>query len=294
MNCSIGIIVYNEAANIGRLLSALQKQKLQAVKIDEIIVVSSACQDGTDEIVEDFARQDPRIRLITEAERRGKSAAINRFIQAAQSEYLIIESGDTIPAADTVEKLIAAFQDEKIGMSGGRPVPENPETDFVGYSVNLLWRLHHQMALIAPKLGEMVAFRNIVKSIPEESAVDEASIEAVIRQQGYQKKYIPSALIHNKGPQTIAEFIMQRKRIATGHLWLIANQDYRVASQDKKMLLRLAQAEFKRAPHQLFWLLGTIFLELYSRWLGWIDFKFKNKNPYKWEIATSTKKLRDK
>ncbi|MFO7896432.1 MAG: glycosyltransferase [Candidatus Cloacimonadales bacterium] len=294
MNCSIGVIVYNEEANIGKLLTALQKQKLQRVKIAEIIVVSSACSDRTDEIVSRFAQKDQRISLISEVERRGKSAAINRFIEAASSEFLIIESGDTIPAADTVEKLILAFEDETIGMSGGRPLPENPESNFVGYSVNLLWRLHHQMALISPKLGEMVAFRNIVQSIPPESAVDEASLEAVIRAAGYSKKYIPSALIYNKGPENIKEFIMQRRRIAAGHLWLIDHDNYRVASQNKQILLGLTRAEFRRAPHQLFWLLGAICLEAYSRWLGWIDYKFKNKNPYKWEIATSTKNLRDK
>lgn len=294
MKCSIGVIVYNEEANIAKLLNALQKQKMHKVEIAEIIVVSSACKDKTDEIVTSFSACDERIKLISEAERRGKSAAINRFIAAADSPYLIIESGDTIPAEETVEQMITALADENVGMSGGRPLPENSEKNFIGYCVNLLWRLHHQMALISPKLGEMVAFRNIVPAIPEESAVDEASIEASITEQGYKKVYLPDAIVHNKGPENISDFIMQRRRIEAGHLWLIEQNNYQVISQDKKVLLKLGWQELCSNPTRIFYLIGAVALEIYSRILGKIDYKYKKINPYKWDIAISTKKLKHK
>jgi len=38
----------------------------------------------------------------------------------------------------------------------------------------------------------------------------------------------------------------------------------------------------------------TIFLEVLGRFLGWYDFKILKKNPYKWEIASSTKDLSKK
>jgi len=294
MKCSIGVIVYNEEANIAKLLTALQKQKLKQVKIDEIYVVSSACRDNTDKIVSAFAASDERITLITEPERRGKSAAINLFLAAANNPYLIIESGDTIPADDTVEKLISALAEDNVGMSGGRPLPENDEESFIGYSVNLLWRLHHQMALISPKLGEMIAFRNIVDSIDEKSAVDEASIEAVITEQGYKIVYIPDAIIHNKGPENISDFIKQRRRIEAGHIWLSENNNYRVVSQNKALLIKLAWKEFWSNPTRIFYFIGTIGLEIYSRLLGKIDYKYKKKNPYKWDISSSTKNLKYK
>jgi len=105
--CSVGVIVYNEAANIGKLLDALLQQRSEKTEIAEIIVVSSACTDGTDDIVREFEKKHSKIKLITEAERGGKSSAINKFIKASKSELLIIESGDTIPAEDTVEKILA-------------------------------------------------------------------------------------------------------------------------------------------------------------------------------------------
>jgi glycosyltransferase involved in cell wall biosynthesis len=56
LRVSVGVFAYNEAANIGFLLDALLSQKLQLAQIDEIIVVSSASTDGTDEIVSDYSR----------------------------------------------------------------------------------------------------------------------------------------------------------------------------------------------------------------------------------------------
>ena len=290
--CSIGVIVYNEAANIGKLLDALLLQKSIKTKIQEIIVISSACTDGTDEIVRQYEKEHEAIKLITEAERGGKSSAINKFIKAAKSELLIIESGDTIPAEDTVEKMIVPFLDEKIGMTGGRPTPENDPRTFVGYSVKLLWDLHHEMALNSPKLGEMVAFRKIFDQIPPESAVDEASIEAIMKDNDLDLKYIPDAIVYNKGPENISDFIKQRRRIETGHLWLMENNDYLVTSQNKGLLFKLAYKELKKDKEKIFFLFGTALVEMYSRLLGWYDYKILKKNPFKWDIANSTKKLK--
>ena len=92
LKCSIGIIVYNEAANIGKLLDALLSQELHHVQIKEIIVVSSGCTDGTDNIVKKYVSENKKIKLITELERRGKSSAINKFIEASKSDLLIMVS----------------------------------------------------------------------------------------------------------------------------------------------------------------------------------------------------------
>ncbi|MCF7858075.1 MAG: glycosyltransferase [Candidatus Cloacimonetes bacterium] len=291
LKCSVGVIVYNEAANIGKLLEALITQKTELTEIEEIIVVSSACTDRTDEIVQQYAEKESKIKLITEKERGGKSSAINKFIKAARTDLLIIESGDTIPAEDTVEKLIRPFQDSRIGITGGRPSPENDPRSFIGYSVCLLWNLHHQMALIFPKLGEMVAFRKIFRAIPSESAVDEASIEAIMKQEGFLIKYIPDAIVYNKGPDNLPDFVKQRRRIQAGHLWLKKNNDYSVASQDKGLLLKIAIEEFKKDKKKIFFLFGTAIVEMFSRFLGWYDCKILKKNPFKWDIANSTKNL---
>ncbi len=291
LSVSIGVFAYNEAKNIKKILTALQNQKLNLVEIKEIIVVSSASTDGTDEIVKEIAKSNPKIKLITEKERNGKSAAINKFIKAAESDILIIESADTIPAENCVERMIIPFFDKKIGMSGGRPIPENNPETFMGFVVNMMWRMHHKMALKHPKLGEMVAFRKIFEKIPPQSAVDEASIEAIIMEKGYELYYEPNAIIHNKGPETISDFLKQRRRIAAGHLWLKDTQNYIVTSQKTSLLLSLILVEILKNPLKLHFILGGMILEIVGRFLGYYDYKIKKKNPFKWEMIKSSKDL---
>jgi len=289
LRCSLGVFCYNEAGNIVPLLTSLVNQKLDKVIVSEIIVVSSASTDGTDELVRNFALENPEVKLISQAKREGKSAAINLFLAAAREQILVIISGDVIPAVSTIEKLVAEFADPKIGATGGRPVPANPETDFVGYCVQLLWRLHHRMALISPKLGEMIAFRKVMDAIPADSAVDEASIEAIIRAKGLKLKYLPTAIIHNRGPQSLKDFIKQRRRIQNGHLWLKTRQHYQVVSQDSGILSQVILAELKDNPFSVCKLALFLAVELYSRILGSWDFRVQGKNPFAWEIAGSAK-----
>jgi cellulose synthase/poly-beta-1,6-N-acetylglucosamine synthase-like glycosyltransferase len=292
ISCSIGVFAHNEEANILHLLKALTSQKLSEVSIREIIVVSSASTDRTDDIVRDYALQNPDVSLYTQARREGKSSAINLFMKHAQEQVLVVISGDVIPAEDTIELIVSAFRDPALGASGGRPVPVNDSKSFIGYAVNLLWRLHHRMALISPKLGEMIAFRKVMDSIPKDSAVDEASIEAIVKQQGLTLRYIPEAIIHNKGPENIADFIKQRRRIQNGHLWLAAKQNYQVISQDKRTLITILKEELTEQPQAAVRLALAVLLEIYCRALGTWDFYVRGKNPFAWEIAHSTKQLK--
>lgn len=291
LTCSIGVIAFNEANNIIKLLQALCNQNLEKVEIAEIIVVSSACKDATDELVCDFALTHPQVSLICEKERNGKASAINIFLKEAKSEILIIESGDTIPAPDTIEKLVTPFEDSKIGATGGRPSPVNDEKTLMGYAVHLLWRMHHRMALIHPKLGEMIAFRRVFTSIPRDSAVDEASIEAIIRNKRLKLMYVPDAIIYNKGPENFKDFVSQRRRIQNGHLWLLHKHQYKVTSQDSGIMFNIFKSEIKDNPQQILKLFIVILMEMYCRLLGSIDYHIKKKNPFAWDIASTTKKL---
>ena len=96
IRCSVGVTAYNEEANIGPLLEALSDQHLHEVEIVEIIVVASACTDHTVPIVREQMALDPRIKLIEQERREGKTSAINLFLPAAQSDICLLESFDML------------------------------------------------------------------------------------------------------------------------------------------------------------------------------------------------------
>ena len=62
--------------------------------------------------------------------------------------------------------------------------------------------------------------------------MDEASIEAIIRKAGYKLCYVPDAIVRNKGPENIRDFLKQRRRIAAGHKHLMIEERYEVSTMD--------------------------------------------------------------
>ena len=291
LRISVGIMAYNEESNIGRLLESLLNQKLTSGNIVEIFVVASGCTDKTEEIVREFIKQDNRITLLVQAKREGKASAINLFLTRAAGDIIILESADTVPETNTVEQLVAPFINPQIGMTGAHPIPVNSKKDFIGFTVHLMWELHHQIALTSPKLGELVAFRNIIKGIPIDTAVDEASIEALILEAGYKLHYAPEAIVYNKGPENIRDFIRQRRRIAAGHRYLCSAHNYIVTTSSPKKILNTLFRYHSWGLRDTVWTLGAISLEIIGRMLGYYDFCVRRENPFIWDIASTTKNL---
>jgi cellulose synthase/poly-beta-1,6-N-acetylglucosamine synthase-like glycosyltransferase len=287
--CSVGVMAYNEAANIGGLLDALIRQRSHRGRIDEIIVLSSGCTDETEAIVRKYEEVDPRVRLIRQSERQGKASAINLFLKAAKSPIVILESADTRPEPDTIERLVAVFDDPEVGMAGARPVPVNDPKTFLGFAACLLWDLHHHIALRRPKMGELIAFRRVFQRIPINSAVDEVSIEALIRGQGYQLRYVPSAIVRNRGPSTFGDFVRQRRRIFAGHLQVLSQHGYGVPTMRSAQLLLALVRGWKWDWRYLIWTPGVAALEIYSRLLGQIDHTFQRRDHAVWEMSITTK-----
>jgi poly-beta-1,6-N-acetyl-D-glucosamine synthase len=55
-------------------------------------------------------------------------------------------------------------------------------------------------------------------------------MEPVIRGQGYRVQYVPTAIVYNKGPETIADFLNQRRHVYAGHLTLHDAIGYEVSN----------------------------------------------------------------
>jgi len=284
-------MAHNEEANIGQLLQRLLEQQLTTVTIAEIIVVASGCTDRTEEIVRQWAARDERVKLLTQPMREGKASGVNLFLREASEEVVVLSSADLLPDYQTIQKLVEPMADPDVGMTSGRPVPVNKPNTFMGFAAHLLWDLHHEIAQQHFKAGEMTAFRLIFQRIPYDSAVDEASVEPVVKGQGYRTAYVPDAIVHNKGPETASDFLRQRRRIYAGHLAVRNNLGYVVSTMSTWRILGALLRRLDWRPRQLLWTVGVVALEIYGRWLGWHDFRTQRQQHVVWEIAKTTKRL---
>ncbi|HKA91982.1 MAG TPA: glycosyltransferase [Haliangiales bacterium] len=294
MKVSVAVPTYNEESNVGYLLDTLRRQETFLAQIVEIVVVASGCTDRTIEVVKEHQRKPGiPIRLIVEPVRCGKVAAINTYFRHgnAKVDAICVCSADVLVAPNAIELLVAPLhRHPDVGMSGARPIPTNGKGTFLGEATRFLWNMHHRVALEAPKLGEMVMVRaGIVHDLPAESAVDEASLEQLVSADGYRLVYVPDAIVHNHGPETLREFVRQRRRIAAGHYWLRHVSGYAVATMDLSRIVRLTLSELSvRSPRLLLYSLGTIGLEAASRALGYYDFRTHNRHVV-WKVSETTK-----
>jgi biofilm PGA synthesis N-glycosyltransferase PgaC len=287
---SVGVMAYNEEGNIAQAIGSILRQDLTGRLLKEVIVVASGCEDRTVAIVADIATREPRVRLIEQARREGKASAVNLFIGAAKCPVLIMASADVMVEEGAFNALLQHFEDPAVGMVGGHPVPVNGSGTFLGHAVHLQWRLHDRIARESPKLGELVAFRNVVPSIPLDTAVDELSIQALVTQLGYRLVYEPRATVYNRGPSTIDDFLRQRRRIYAGHLRIREQQAYSAPTMSAWRAGRalLGSGAFA-TPQMALWSLGTVGLEATARALGRYDVARGRSSQHVWDMCTTTK-----
>ncbi len=292
IRCSVGITAHNEQANIGQLLEAIRNQRLHQVEITEIIIVASGCTDGTEDIVRQCASREPRIQLLVQEEREGKTSAINLFLANAKEKICVLESGDTLPHEDAVENMVRMFADPAVGMTGAHKVPVNTPEHITGYLSHLRLKMEHQLCLEIPRLGELIAFRKVFDRIPPDVAMDEAFVEALVVRRGLQVRYAPDAVVFNMGPETVGDFIRQRRRNYAGHLHLKDKYGYRVSSLDSGRVLRLALSEIWAALRLIWILFALATIEAISRVLGWWDYRVRKRSHVVWDIAWTTKEVK--
>jgi cellulose synthase/poly-beta-1,6-N-acetylglucosamine synthase-like glycosyltransferase len=293
MACVVGIMAHDEGANIAAALRSVLSQTGPHVGNPRVVVVASGCTDDTVRIARGFAASHPRVAVVEQARREGKAAAVNLFLaEAGAATVCVLAGGDTRLEPGALEALVAPFDDPAVGMTGGRPMPVNARDRILGRVVHLQWDLHDAVARIEPKLGELVAFRPVVGSLPPDTATDEAWLESAILASGRSLVYVPEAKVAMRGPGTFREFIAQRRRIHAGHLRLAARTGHRVSTIGRGR----AASEALRLLTSRRTTIGTIpaaaVLETWARLLGAWDARIARREHAIWTRLASTKDLR--
>jgi glycosyltransferase involved in cell wall biosynthesis len=75
----------------------------------ELIVVDSYSDDGSWELIQDYAKREPRMQIFQEP-RQGIYAGFNSCIRRTSGEYIYIATSDDTMTPDCLEKMVAALE----------------------------------------------------------------------------------------------------------------------------------------------------------------------------------------
>ncbi|MHA1386705.1 MAG: glycosyltransferase [Candidatus Helarchaeota archaeon] len=267
----IGITAYNEEDNIENILDSVLAQKFDNnIKINSILVVASGCTDRTEELVLKKAEKFPVIKLISEDKRRGKASAINLLFKNSKSDILVFIGADEILPKNSINELVKPFKNKDVGAASGCPIALNDDKQSVGYASCLVWRLHDILShQFDTKLsGELFAIRkNIIKKIPTKVNCDDALIELIVINRGYQISYARNAKVYIMGPQTVIDYIKQRKRVKLGHMQIKKLIGHTMKTISFLVNLKLVQIYMKehRSIKEYFKIMFSLILELLAQ-----------------------------
>jgi cellulose synthase/poly-beta-1,6-N-acetylglucosamine synthase-like glycosyltransferase len=115
---SFVISAYNEADVIrDKIANALALDYPASAR--EIVVISDCSNDGTDEIVREFAWRGVKLARMTE--RRGKTAGLNAVVPTLTGDIVVFSDANAMYERDALRKLVATSATRRSAMSPARP-----------------------------------------------------------------------------------------------------------------------------------------------------------------------------
>ncbi|RMF72654.1 MAG: glycosyltransferase family 2 protein [Acidobacteria bacterium] len=214
---SVLVAARNEAPVIRERIDNLLAQSYPPDRL-EVLVVSDASDDATDAIV--AAIDDPRVRLVRQPRRRGKTAGINRLGEMARGEIIVQTDANAMFAPGCVAELARAFVDPRVGVAIGEVRFINADEPSVAAGEGLYWRFEtwtkrNEAArdMLCTANGAVYAVRRgLWRALPEEIAGDAAEPLLAAR-AGYRTVVVPGARAFERAAGGPVEELRRKVRI---------------------------------------------------------------------------------
>ena len=231
---SIVIPAYNEEATIGQAIESALDQTYPNV---EVIVVDDGSTDNTAEIASNFSYGYPdRVRLIRHGRNIGKFEALNSGMDAAKGEYVYHMDADGYLAPDNVERMMSAFNDDKLGAVASMVAISNDENALtklqqIEYLFEQLIVRYSQSTgknvIICPGAGSLFknGSTNGIK-VSDRTLTEDADYSFEVRKHKWKSGQEVDAVSFTEAPRSLKSFTKQRIRWLYGVLQTISRHKW--------------------------------------------------------------------
>ncbi len=248
-NLAFIVAAFNEEDCIGQKITNSLEQVYPAGKI-KFYFITDGSTDRTMEIILKY----PSIQLLHQPERKGKSAALNRAVQAVDEEFLVISDANTLLNPHATANIVRHYQDKRIGGVAGEkkvlpalpvtglstptqattappaavparhlaPVPPSP--DEPGSGEGLYWKyestlkkLDSDFYSVVGAAGELFSLRkSLYEPLPHNVILDDFVLSLRAAQKGFRIKYEPDAYAMELPSFSMKDEQKRKIRIAAG------------------------------------------------------------------------------
>jgi len=164
-SATIVVAAHNEVRHIA---STVRNKLTQAYppRLIDVVVISDGSTDGTDEAISEL--NDPRVTLLRQELRQGKTAALNRGVAAARGDILVFSDANSHYEPDAVARLLAPFADPSVGYVTGRLVYEDPGETAVGGGSGMYMRYENWLRRLETRVGSVVGVNGGIDAVRRE------------------------------------------------------------------------------------------------------------------------------
>ena len=249
---SVTIVVpaRNERAVAGRLLAALERLDFPDDQLS-LVLVPDGCTDDTPTLLRAWAARRERTRVIELPVSRGKAGALNRGLEVAISDLIVVLDADLAPTPDFLRELVRPFADERVGAAAAYLRPANANDNLVArYAAVTTW-VHQlitsagsdRLRLNPPTLGAS-AYRRValeqIGGFPMLPMGEDVATSDRLVHAGWQTRFVPTAVADNHVASNLRAFWRQHLRWSRSVRRNQVSRDVSGASFAQRLELRAA------------------------------------------------------
>lgn len=213
------VAAYNEADFISKKIANTLALDYPADKLECIFIT-----DGSTDETPDIIRREPRIHLLHQPERNGKTAALNRAMKAVDTPIVIFCDANTLLNTQAIRNIVKHYADETVGGVAGEKRVMSKDSAGAAATENAYWKYESYLKKLDAELysvvgaaGELFSIRTaLFRPVEEKVILDDFVISLRINMQGYRIAYAPDAYAMEAPSFSIQEEHKRKIRISAG------------------------------------------------------------------------------
>ena len=189
----------------------------------KIVWVTDGSNDNTNELLKAY----PKVTVLFQPERQGKTAALNRGMRFISSPIVIFTDANTMINREAIMEIANEFSDSKVGcVAGEKRIAAKEKDGAAGGGEGIYWKYESTLKALDSRLysavgaaGELFAIRKeLFEEMERDTLLDDFILSLRIAQKGYKIAYCDKAYAIESASASMNEEEKRKVRIAAGGL----------------------------------------------------------------------------